>query len=133
MTKAQKKERDRAREYIHRWVEPGDTLYTILRHCSRSGMSRSIQVVKMEETGLVYLGYNAALAIGMPYDRKNEGVKMGGCGMDMGFALVYELSHALFRDGFDCIGEKCPSNDHSNRVKTDHHKDGGYALTHRWI
>ena len=27
-------------------------------------------------------------------------VKMEGCGMDMGFSLVYELAHCLFRDGY---------------------------------
>jgi hypothetical protein len=34
--------------------------------------------------------------------------------MDMGFALVSNLSATLYRDGFDCTGEHCSSNDHSN-------------------
>jgi hypothetical protein len=37
--------------------------------------------------------------------------------MDMGFHVVYNLSSALYRGGFGCIGDKpvrCPSNDHSN-------------------
>lgn len=44
---------------------------------------------------------------------------MNGCGMDMGFHLVYSLSRVLFspkQGGFEClgIGHYCPSNDHSN-------------------
>ena len=64
---------------------------------------------------------------------------MGGAGMDMGFALVYELSHALYPDGFDCIGEGCPANDHNNPPHPDreagsmHHASGGYALNQRWM
>jgi hypothetical protein len=82
--------------------------------------------------------------------------------MDMGFHLVYTLSYALYPQGFGCVGERCPSNDHSNgdRDYTPHgcydengaledrepgpgelrdgcrrhwHRDGGYALTQRWL
>ena len=54
----------------------------------------------------------------------------------MGFAVIYELSQALFPKGFECIGEKCPSNDHSNGDRDytpHHHNSGGYALKHRWM
>ena len=80
-------------------------------------------------------GY-VARAIDHPCERRQLAVKMGGCGMDMGFALVYNLSSVLFRDNFICTGEKCPSNDHNNGEKdrTPHkHSDGGYALRHRQL
>ena len=132
--------RQEAIDRLREWIKPGDTLHTQLRHVSRSGMSRVIQVVKIScgssEPEIFYLGYNVAHAIGMPYDREREGVKVGGCGMDMGFHLVYELSHALFPDGFECVGQGCPSNDHSNgdRNHEPHqHRDGGYAVRSRWL
>jgi len=56
--------------------------------------------------------------------------------MDMGFHLVYSLSRALYPDGFACVGDYCPSNDHSNGQPKDlrsHHRDGGYALRQEWI
>lgn len=130
------------------WIKPGDTVHTQLKSVSRSGMSRVIQVIKIQcpdkykidegqtEPEILYLGYNVAEAIGMKYDREREGVKVGGCGMDMGFAIVYDLSRALFKDGFDCIGEGCPANDHRNgdRDYTPHrHSDPGYALKQRWL
>lgn len=115
---------------------PGTTVYTILRSVSRSGMSRTVQPVVVNEhgqpqtiTGLV------ASAIGVR--TKDGACVMGGCGMDVGFELVYSLSRALWADTFTCIGQDCRSNDHSNgdRDYTPGHKhsDGGYALTHRWL
>lgn len=134
--------RQEAIDRLKVWIKPGDTLFTQLKSVSRSGMSRVIQVVKIEcnpdrqEPDVLYLGYNVAQACDMKYDREREGVKIGGCGMDMGFALVYDLARVLFADSFECIGEGCPSNDHSNgdRNYTPHkHSDGGYSLKQRWL
>jgi hypothetical protein len=66
----------------------------------------------------------------------HDGIVVRGCGMDMGFHLVYNLSSILFADSFTCIGPGCPSNDHSNGDKdyTPHlHTDAGYALRSAWI
>ena len=109
-----KKEQSEAITSLRETLKPGDTVYTILRHVSRSGMMRHIDLYKMTETGPQYLSGLAHVA-GVGSGRTKDGaLKAGGCGMDMGFALVYELSSILYRDGFDCTGDKCPSNDHSN-------------------
>lgn len=120
---------------LHSWLKPGDTVYTILRHTSRSGMLRRIGVVIMEDGFSRHPDYAVNVVVnGRTLEREDpEGVPMGGAGMDMGFALVYNLSYSLFPDGFDCIGKGCPSNDHSNRENNSHHKDGGYALRQRWL
>jgi hypothetical protein len=139
---AKKAVRQEAIDRLKVWIKPGDTVHTQVRHVSRSGMQRVIQVVKIDckpdskEPDILYLGYNVADALDMRYDREREGVKIGGCGMDMGFAIVYDLSRVLFADGFDCIGEGCPANDHNNgdRDYTPHrHSDPGYALKQRWL
>ncbi len=83
-----------------------------------------------------WLSYWIAKATGETYDNKRECLSVGGCGMDMGFHVVYNLSCALFRDKFQCIGEGCPSNDHHNgdRNRKPHlHSDGGYALRQEWL
>ena len=96
-------------------LKPGDTVYCILRHVSRSGMSRVISLYAKTPDGMQWLDpFALKLGVGSGMDNKREGLKVGGCGMDMGFALVYELAHALFKDGFGCTGENCPSNDHGN-------------------
>lgn len=83
--------------------------YTILRSVSRSGMSRTISVhyVERKSGELRQLNYACAVLLGLAMDRSNDGVKIKGCGMDMGFALVYDLAEKACKDG--------------------------YAIHHRWI
>ena len=135
MTKKTDAERAEAITKLREWLKPGDTVFTILRHVSKSGMSREIGVVIMRDGADLHPNYLVAKAIGARIG-KRDGVIMGGCGMDMGFALVYNLSSVLFRDGFDCIGDRCPSNDHSNgdrNYRPHRHQSGGYALRQRWL
>jgi hypothetical protein len=154
-----KTERAEAQAKLREWLKPGDTVHTTLRHVSRSGMQRTIELVicapriEHDETRTVpyAIGWAVARALDRRFDRDRGGVKIGGCGMDMGFALVYELGRALWPDGVPCVGERCQSNDHSNGDYdyTPHtnggkrpyevgyvahwHKDGGYALRQAWL
>lgn len=114
-----KKEQQEARERLRKYIKPGDTIYCILRHVSRSGMTRVIDLVTVREDGeILHIGYNAALALGWPYDREREGVRVSGGGMDMGFHLVYSLARALFPGG---------------QTVAERGEDAGYSLTHRWL
>ena len=140
MTKAAAAERAEAITKLREWIKPGDTVYTVLDHVSSSGMSRHIRVVLMQcEDGRItdlHPNYSVALALGYKRAKRGDGLVVGGCGMDMGFHLVYSLSRTLFPGGYTCIGDGCPSNDHSNgdRDRTPHtHADGGYALKQRWL
>lgn len=127
-------ERQEAIEKLRGILKPGDMVYTILRHVSRSGMSRDISVLSSAEQDITWL-------VGRVLDYRradNGGLRVGGCGMDMGFHIVHNLSYALFPGSFVCIGPWCPANDHSNggRDYTPHlHSKGaaGYALKHRWL
>jgi hypothetical protein len=116
--KATKEEIEEWSNDIRRIVEtlPRNELYTILKHCSKSGMKRVIQVVALTPDGPLYLGYRIAAILGMPYDEKREGVVIGGVGMDMGFAIVYELSAKLYRN---------PDGSYSH--------EGAYKIHQRWL
>ena len=142
---------------LKKLLKPGDTIYTRLCHVSKSGMMRVIDVYVIKDNVPLRISWSTADATGFTYNRKHEGVQVDGCGMDMGFEIVYSLSSALFPDGFGCIGkgeswgESCPSNDHSNgdrdytidgfqRIDSEGnetvmhwHSSGGYALRHRWL
>jgi hypothetical protein len=123
-------------------LSPGDTVYTILRHVSSSGMTRYISTVIIGTNQPLDITYHVAKILDLKRSETHEGAKVCGCGMDMGFHVVYELSRELFPNGFTCIGKDpenhkwCPSNDHANG-DTDytphHHYDGGYALNQRWL
>jgi len=133
MIKKEEKEKSKesARKQLAKFLKPGDTVYTVLRHVSQSGMSRNISLYVARNKDMINIsGLTSSIT-----ERKwqdDDSVKIGGCGMDMGFALVYDLSGCLFPDGFKCIGEKCPGNEHFNNVETDFHKNGGYALRQAW-
>lgn len=121
-------EKDEAIARLREWIKPGATLYTILRHVSRSGMNRVIEVVQLREDGEVrVLGFNIALAVGYSYDRQRDGIKVGGCGSDMGFEVVYNLGRVLFPDGFEVKGVG------RNGDTSGWDNDGGYALRQRWL
>lgn len=128
MTRVSQSEQQEARERLLEWLKPGDTVYTILRHVSRSGMCRHISPVKLhvrEDTGevdVLHLDSSVAQVLGRPEARNrlggDEGIVVGGCGQDMGFHLVYSLSRALWPEGYECIGPGCPANDHVNARHT---------------
>ena len=122
---------------------PGDKIHTIVTHVSRSGMSRSIRVLLLRD-GHRDISYLVARVLDETMDDNNGGVKVTGCGMDMGFDIIYRLGYHLFPDGFTCIGKDdtkhpsvwCPSSDHVNgdRDYTPHtHKSGGYAFRQEWL
>lgn len=107
MTKAQVAERDEALDYLRELLQPGDTIHLTLEHVSRSGMVRDVVPYVIKDNDPIYLGGYVATALGWPRRAGKDGVRVDGCGMDMGFHLVYTLAWRLF--------------------------DDGYALKHRWM
>ena len=140
-TKAQQAERAKAITELRAMLKPGDTIYAICRHRAASGMFRRISLLLLPGTAgerPYHLDYIAAKAMGDKCDGNGEGIKISGCGQDMGFALVYNLGRTLWPEGFPCAGEACRSNDHSNGMRDrtpGHctHTDGGYALHQDWL
>ena len=76
--------------------------YTVIRYASRSGMSRTISVhyVQAATGDLRQLNYVCAVLLGLAMDEGRDGVKIKGCGQDMGFALVYDLANTALGDGY---------------------------------
>ena len=150
MTKAERTERDDAITQLREWIKPGDTVYTILNSVSRSGISRQIRVVLLHcgkdgrQCSPSHPNWAVGKALGLRHAKHNgretDALVIGGCGMDMGFHLVYELSSVLYGK-YPCLGKgTCPSTYHANHrcgpngperfdlVHTD-----GYALRHQWL
>jgi len=139
MTKINKARENECKEALLKWLQPGDTIYCQLKHVSRSGMYRVINLFVIKDNQPLRIsGYAADLLEG--YDLKHEGCKASGCGMDMGYHLVTQLAYILY-PVYECIGEGCPSCDHANyrgnredepRGKGVMHKDG-YAFKCQWM
>jgi hypothetical protein len=111
LTKKEQKAQDthEAIEYL-RGLFDNDTkpmVGTILRHVSASGMSRDISLYYKDEN----ITYWVAQALGENI-RNSHGfnaIRYNGCGMDMGFYMVYNLSICLYG------------------------LDRGYTLNQRWL
>lgn len=124
-TKAAREKNAKELESLRKWIKPGDTVYTTLDHVSSSGLSRDIRIVvpQVDDKGKVFFihpNYAAQIVLGWPRARKGEGIRVGGCGMDMGFHLVYELSAKLY-PGIDAEGKPGCKNGR------------GYALKQAWL
>jgi hypothetical protein len=93
-------------------LQPGDTVYSVLRHVSASGMQRRIDFYVIKDNRPRYLsGYMEAIGLGRL--SKKGGLVVNGYGMDMGFHIAYNLSRMVF--------------------KNDGQTDPGYRLNHEWI
>mgnify|MGYP003616320034 CR=1 FL=1 len=134
-------------------LTPGRTIFTKLTHVSRSGMSRSIECYLVQgRDNLTDITWQVARATNSRVDNTHGGIIMGGCGMDMGCYLVYNLGRTLYPNGVPCTGSRgydpdtyatiqdpprCKSNEHVNEATVPYsrdvtHRDGGYALNQVW-
>jgi hypothetical protein len=118
MTKKEEKALDVAyarEQLLTHYVKEGSTVYTVLRSVSSSGMSRTLSLKVASEGKILDLTYYAGTVLDWPIVEVNgsRALRVGGCGMDMGFHTVYSLSRALFREEGST-------------------KDAGYLLNHAW-
>lgn len=108
MTKVSKERKEFCKERLLEILKPDDVVYCILRHVSRSGMTRIVDLYVLKDNNLRWIGLKAADLLELPYtDKYGGGIKVSGVGMDMGFWLIHNLSRELFNDD--------------------------YALKHRWL
>lgn len=116
--------------FLKKNLKPGATVYTIVRHVSSSGMSRSISafiVLKNEHTKkqeIQCIDFWVSRALEQNFDRNKGGLKVHGCGMDMCFDLVYRIGRKLYPKGFKLPKGKRGRNGDTSGFDTD----GGYAL-----
>ena len=88
------------------------TLYTSLKHVSSSGMSRDMKVLAVVDGQIRDVTWYVSKIIGTLKERNGQRViRVGGCGMDMGFHVVYTVSAVLY--GYE--------------------ERGAYKIRHEWI
>lgn len=108
-------EKEEARAFLLSILESQKTptLYTNLKHVSSSGMSRDMKVLAVIDGQIRDVTwYVATLGVGTLKERNGQRViRVGGCGMDMGFHVVYTVSALLY--GYE--------------------ERGAYTIRHEWI
>jgi len=123
MTKKQQKQESydyAKKQLLEYFVTEGDTIYTVLRSVAPSGMSRTMSLKVAKNGKILDLTYYASVVLDYPLVEVNgsRAIRVGGCGMDMGFHAVYSLSRVLFRDKYEGQPDAV---------------DAGYSLSQAWL
>lgn len=116
LTKNQEAMENLKNELREIFAEHNHQVYTELNHVSKSGMLRLIKVYVKQGNYQRDITNLIAPVIGYSLDNKGRGLRVTGCGMDMGFHVVYSLSTLLYKneDG-------------------SYSRDGAYKLKQRWL
>lgn len=120
-----------AKKFLKRHVKPGTIVYTSINHVSSSGMARDIGVHIVHKGEIVTISGYVARILDLKWDvRGCGGVRVSGCGMDMGFHLVNALSYALH--GYKDKNVPVEYQGRPFRATRKAYR-AGYSLEHRWI
>lgn len=131
---ATKNDKKEALKRLREKMPPGTTVWTKLLHVSKSGMTRWLDVYIIVNNEPLRYTWSVADAVDMSYSVKHEGVKVDGCGMDIGFHLVNCLSYALH--GYETKGKRAKAAERDGLPFTATNKRAfraGYSLNHRWL
>ena len=111
---------------LHQLLKPGATVYVINRHTSASGMTRRLSFFTLSEGRMAPITYYVGHALGYPVADTNgfRVITVQGCGMDMGFHVVYTLGRHLWPNG---------TPEPHGRRNGEPDSDGGYALKSEWL
>lgn len=79
------------------YIKPTSKIYVVQKAISQSGMMRTLQLYVLKQGYM----YNITNLVGKALDWRytKDGLKVGGCGMDMHFHTIYCLTDVLY--GFD--------------------------------
>ncbi len=99
MNKEKAREKEEAKEKLKEILDGVDTVYTIIRHVSQSGLYRVISLYIIQDNQPYCIDYLAGKIL-EGIDNRHGGCKASGAGMDAGFHLVYTLGLKVFGDGY---------------------------------
>lgn len=130
-TKKQEAERAEAIKHLQKVCPPGTTIYCVAKHVSRSGMQRTIDFYVGK--GMCPIAGYISVALDMRGDWKRGGLKVSGCGMDMSFHVVHNLSYALH--GMVAKGDAVKAQEQGRPFYGTRrgHFWPGYSLTCEWL
>ena len=96
--------KEELRKELKKYFPKDSRAHLLINQVSSSGMYRHISVHQISGKGkdkrILNLSYQVAKFLDYPFKDKTRSVGVGGCGMDMGFSLIYNLSSALYKDGY---------------------------------
>ena len=114
-----------AMDDLHWLLKPGDTVWSLNRHTSASGMTHCFDFYTIQDNQLLRLTHLICVVCEYRQDtRHGYALKTTGCGMDMAFQVIYNLGQAMWPDG-------TPEPHGMRNGEPD--TVGGYAFHHRHL
>lgn len=127
-------------------LPPNTKIYCHLENCSSNGMSRRIKIHYIKDNEHCFIHIDDSKNFERMYKMRGNSYPefavyvVGGCGMDMGFDLVYRLGSYIWRDHEKELVEKCLKYQKENPEAYELHKSltservyGGYYFKHVWL
>lgn len=88
-------ELETAKDQLISLLSDTDTIYTVLRSVSKSGLSRVISFYIIDNKEIVNINYYIKTLLGYKFNKTRDGLIIKGGGMDMGFHVIHTLKHKL--------------------------------------
>ena len=79
-------------------IKQGNTIFSYVRSVAPSGMSRQIKFFIAKDSEIYDITRNVAVITDNRFKKDNWTLSISGCGMDMCFAVVYNLAEIIFRN-----------------------------------
>lgn len=93
-TQAQQEAIDTLRQYI----KPSSKLIIVITKVSQSGMCRRMKVFTVNKKSGGLLNWTWAVSKACNLSMNDDGLRVGGCGMDMAFWLADHITYYLFKN-----------------------------------
>ena len=87
-------------------LKKDETVFTTTLHVSKSGMTRHIKFFVIRDNSPLYLTNTIIEKLGYKPNKHWDSIVVRGCGMDMGYHVVHNLSFALFGEGYSEASRK---------------------------
>ena len=85
-------------------LRPNETIYSIIRHVSNSGMTRHISFFRVKNENIYWITHDIHKLLGYKMNKYYDAIVVRGCGMDMAFSVVNNLEFKMNEDFYKANG-----------------------------
>ena len=87
-------------EYFKKNLRLNDTIYCIVRHVSKSAMTRHIAFFDIKNNDTSIISSRIADLLGYKMNKDHDAVIVGGCGSNMAFTVINNLQETMNASSF---------------------------------
>jgi len=89
-----------AYDYFRTNLKKNETIYCIIKHVSRSGMTRHISFFYIRNNEPRFITPRISDFLDYKMNKYHDAIVVGGCGMDMAFSVVHHLQEEMKHNSY---------------------------------